>query len=122
MQKEEDATRAMVRRLAGTEKNDNTSESPIHSVFYHESCGEVFRGFGGGNQSGKKLNITPRSEGVHGVSATVAWQATVGNSAFRAAAALAGGQGSKGRGLSGARARYRDVRAVSLGPMGIQDK
>lgn len=75
-----DTAWAMVRRLPPSEKNGNTSESPIHSVFYHGGSsgsvgrarcpvlGGVFRGFSGGNQSGKKLNITPRSEGVHGVS------------------------------------------------------
>lgn len=60
----------MVRRSEG-EKNGNTSESSVHSVFYHARgersramvLGGVLGGFGGGNQSGKKLNITPEERG-----------------------------------------------------------
>lgn len=66
----------MVRRLA---RKKMAMERSIHSIFYHARgersrvivaaaavvvvLGGVFRGFGGGNQSGKKLNITPEKRG-----------------------------------------------------------
>lgn len=53
--------------------------------------GGVFRGFAGGNQSGKKLNITPRSkEGARGVSVTVA-------AAIRCTGSVTGSHGYPGQ-------------------------
>lgn len=60
-------------------KNGNTSERSVHSVFYHAQdkrsravvLGGVFGGFGGGNQSGKKLNITPEERGRVSVAETL---------------------------------------------------
>lgn len=75
--------------------------------------GGVFRGFAGGNQSGKKLNITPRSKG--GCARSFCHRGG-GNSASRVTAARTRVA------IVGVGARYRDVRSLSLGPTGIQDK
>lgn len=76
----------MVRRSEG-EKNGNTSESSVHSVFYHARgersramvLGGVLGGFGGGNQSGKKLNITPEERGRVSVAETLVSRAFGGH-------------------------------------------
>ena len=66
----------MVRRLAGKKMAIPRRRAFIRYFITREPVGgaagarfqvlgEVFGGFGGENQSGKKLNITPRNEGEH---------------------------------------------------------
>lgn len=89
---------------AGRAIPSNSSSSSIVAVVV---LGGVFRGFGGGNQSGKKLNITPEKRGRAsfgnlGVS-SVRWRSTTERNGLEGGRLVAG-------------------RCTRRAPTGIQDK